>query len=129
MSTNLRSKISKSIMVASASCLALAAAPLSAFNPAAEDFVPGEDIIAMVSIHDTQTMWDAFGNSSLVAEIEELFKMPQVREDPDFQEILSALQASSDALGYEPNPGTLLGEKLTGLDLYFVQQEDLFHAF
>ncbi|MDX2177534.1 MAG: hypothetical protein SF028_13800 [Candidatus Sumerlaeia bacterium] len=104
-----------------AAILAAAPAFAAAQSLAVPQHVPA-DAVAVVSINDTNTMWGNLAKSPLVGPVKELFALPALQEG--MGELAGALAEAEAELGFPVNADTMLGDKVTGVDVYMLPTSD-----
>ncbi len=92
-----------------------------ALAPAHDLAVPGKtpaSAVAVVSINDTQGLWQGFSQSPLNAPIEKLLSSPDFANNPDFAEFQAEKAKAEADLGFAITGASLLGQVLKGVDMY-----------
>jgi hypothetical protein len=88
----------------------------------AGEHIPSDSMMVL-SFSDTAGLWNAAKQTSVYQGVSDIFRIPLIQSNPDFQQFLLDKKTAEQRLGFSLDPESLLTNVITGMDMALTLRE------
>lgn len=115
-------KLRRFAILAACLTLLIGSVRLSSAHLVAGEYIPSESLM-VVSFSDTAGLWNATSQTSVYKGVTDIFRLPAIQNNPDFQQFLLDKKTAEQRLGFSLDPESLLTNVVTGVDVALMLRE------